>query len=335
MKYASKTQKSDKLENINNYSDICNNTNILDVLTKYTILYLDSKLAANLSEKAIYNSKIILKRFYIYVAEEFSDNEYLSITDISKYFINNYINRLTQDGLSKNTQKLHLTVLKGYFIFIADSELEQFGFLKLSLGSIKIKTEQKEKDSLGQAEQTKLLNYVAGLDAKKSYLAQRNALLIKVLLYTGVRISELINIKWTDIAEHYDDKHGYIYVILLQGKGNKERYTYLLHDEVKENFEFLKLNSAASPYLFVSTQGNQCNRSSLFDVVKNLMQQAGINKSGLHIFRHTFARSLVDKDVNLSTIKDLLGHSNITVTAQFYAKSNENAKRNALFHNTK
>ena len=101
-----KHKKIDKLENIDNYSSICNNTNILDVLTKYTILYLDSKLAANLSEKTIYNSKIILERFYSYVAEEFSDNQYLSITDISKYFINNYLNQLTLDGLSKNTQKL-------------------------------------------------------------------------------------------------------------------------------------------------------------------------------------------------------------------------------------
>jgi integrase/recombinase XerD len=247
------------------------NNNILDVLSKYTTLYIDSKLAVNLSEKTIYNSKIILERFYSYVAEEFSDNQILAITDVNKYFINNYLNQLTEDGLSKNTQKLHLTVLKGYFSFIADSELEQFGFLKINLDNIRIKTEQKEKDSLGQAEQTKLLNYVAGLDAKKSYLAQRNALLIKVLLYTGVRISELINIKWTDIAEHYDVKHGYIYVILLHGKGNKERYTYLLHEEVKGNLEFLRLNSATSPYLFVSTHGNQCNRSSLFDVVKNLL----------------------------------------------------------------
>ena len=105
-----------------------------------------------------------------------------------------------------------------------------------------------------------------------------------------------------------------------------------MHDEIKNNLEYLKqYNTSACPHLFVSTQGNQCNRSSIFDVVKNLLQHAGIYKSGLHIFRHTFARTLVDKEVNLATIKDLLGHSNIAVTAQFYAKSNENAKRYALF----
>ena len=83
-------------------------------------------------------------------------------------------------------------------------------------------------------------------------------------------------------------------------------------------------------YLLNSTHGNQCNRSSLLLLINNLLKKAGINKTGIHIFRHTFARNLVNKNVNLSTIKDLLGHTNITVTAQFYAKSNENAKKDAL-----
>ena len=309
-----------------------NPVNILDIINKYTTLYINSKIAANLSNKSIYNTKVILARFYDYIAEEYTENKFLSIIDLSKYFLNNYLNYLTEQKINKNTQKLHLTIIKSFLTFIADSELDNYGSLKLNLGGIKIKTEQKEKQGFSQTEQNLLLNYVAILETKKSYLAQRNALLIKVLLYTGARISELINIKWQDIAEPYDESHGYIYVVLLHGKGNKERYTYLSYAEVKANLEYLKQHKISdSPYLFVSTRGNQCNRSSLFEVVKHLLQQAGIQKSGLHIFRHTFARSLVDKDVNLATIKDLLGHTNIAITAQFYAKSNENAKRNALF----
>lgn len=317
---------------MNNATENQENSNILEIINKYTSLYINSKIAANLSNKTIYNNKIILERFYDYIANKYAESEYLAINDLSKYFLNNYLNTLTELGITKNTQKLHLTIIKGFLTFIADSELNKYGSLKLNLDGIKIKTEQKEKQGFTQSEQKLLLDYVSTLETKNSYLAQRNALLIKVLLYTGARISELINIKWQDIVDHYDDNHGYIYVVLLRGKGNKERYTYLLHDEVNNSLNYLKqLKNNGSPYLFVSTHGNQCNRSSLFDVVKNLLQQAGIQKSGLHIFRHTFARSLVDKDVNLATIKDLLGHTNIAITAQFYAKSNENAKRNALF----
>ena len=149
-------------------------------------------------------------------------------------------------------------------------------------------------------------------------------------MYTGIRISELINLKWTDISEYSDENQGIVYVLLIKGKGNKERYTYIAYDIILKNIEYLKDKSAHSTYIFLTTHGNICNRSMLYEGVDNLLSKAGIKKSGLHIFRHTFARTLVDKDVNLSTIKDLLGHSNITITAQFYAKSNENAKRNAL-----
>ena len=170
--------------------------NILDIIIKYTTMYINSKIAANLSSKTIYNTKVILERFYDFIADEYTDNQFLAITDLSKYFLNNYLNILTQQGINKNTQKLHLTIIKGFLTFIADSELDKYGSLKLNLGGIKIKTEQKEKQGFTQSEQKSLLNYVAALENKNSYLAQRNSLLIKVLLYTGARISELVNIKW-------------------------------------------------------------------------------------------------------------------------------------------
>jgi integrase/recombinase XerD len=325
-------KKSKSHVNINNATEDQENDNILDIIREYTNLYINSKISANLSIKTIYNAKVILERFHDYIADEYEKNEYLALTDLSKYFLNNYLSYLNQSEISANTQKLHLTVIKNFLILIADTELDKYGALKNNLWPIKIKTEQKEKPAFTQSEQKLLLDYIAQLDTQKNYLAQRNALLIKVLLYTGARISELVNIKWVDVVEHHDDNHGYIYVILLKGKGNKERYTYLLYNEIKDNLEYLANHKVTdSPYLFVSTHGNQCNRSSLFDVVKNLLNQAGIHKSGLHIFRHTFARTLVDKNVNLATIKDLLGHTNITITAQFHAKSNEGAKRKALF----
>ena len=118
--------------------------------------------------------------------------------------------------------------------------------------------------------------------------------------------------------------------LLVKGKGNKERYTYIPYNLIASNLEFLLTKPKDSEYVFTISKGSICNRSSLYIIVDHLLTKAGISKSGLHIFRHTFARSLVDKDVTLSTIKDLLGHSNISITAQFYAKSNENAKRNAL-----
>ena len=114
--------------------------NILEIINKYTTLYINSKIAANLSSKTIYNIKVILERFYDFIADEYTDNQFLEITDLSKYFLNNYLNTITQQVINKNTQKLHLTIIKGFLTFIADSELDKYGSLKLNLSGIKIKT---------------------------------------------------------------------------------------------------------------------------------------------------------------------------------------------------
>lgn len=330
-----KTKISTKLSKKDIFNENSKNMCILELLTNFTKEYIEEKEAANLSKKTISNIKIILERFYDYIADELAENESLAINDINKYFLNNYLNELTNKKIGKSTQKLHLTLLKGFLSYIADSDVKEYDSLKINiskLNGLKIKTEQKERESFNQNEQKLLLDYVAKLDAKKNYLSQRNALLIKILLYAGLRISEVVEIKWSDVIEYDDDTHGLIYTILIKGKGNKERYAYIAYDKINNNLEKLgKRDSNPNDYLFVSTQGNQCNRITMYEVVKQILANAGIFKTGLHIFRHTFARNLVTKNINLSTIKDLLGHSNITVTAQFYAKSDEHAKRSALF----
>ena len=306
-------------------------THILKVLVDFKTLYLDYKKSNNLSQHTIYNINLVLDRFYDYVAGEVSEENTLTLNDLNKYFLSNYLNNLSEEGLSKTTQKLHIIIIKNFFTFIADYDIKNFGFLHDKFNGIKIKTIQKEKAGLSQIEQQRLKAYLVILDSQNSFLAQRNSLLIKMLLFTGLRISELINIKWTDFTKVEDTKHGHIYSFLVRGKGNKERFVYILSSEIENNLNYLHKNKANNGYLFVTTHGNTCNRTRLYLGIKKIMGDAGVMKAGLHIFRHTFARNMVDKDINLATIKDLLGHSNITVTAQFYAKSNENAKRKALF----
>lgn len=301
---------------------------ILDVFSKYQDLYINSKISCNISPHTINSAKVTLERFYNYIADEVAENPKLKINDINKYFLNNYLNSL---NLSENSKKLHLTIIKTFLTFIADDDIKKYGSIKLNLSGIKLKTTQTEKESFTQHEQQRLLAYLKILDNKNSFLAQRNSLIIKLLLFTGLRISELINIKHQHLSEVNDENSGCVFAILVRGKGNKERYTYIKYDKIIDNLEFIKTAYPNNEYLFTTTQGNQCNRSMLFIVIRHVLEKAKIfNKSGLHIFRHTFARNLVNKNINLATIKELLGHSNITITAQFYAKSNEKAKQKAL-----
>ncbi len=84
--------------------------------------------------------------------------------------------------------------------------------------------------------------------------------------------------------------------------------------------------------LFVTKTNKQkpMSRVGLYNVISNKMKKANINKKGVHILRHTFARRLVAKNINLVTIFELLGHADITLTARTYAKSNEGNKIKAV-----
>jgi integrase/recombinase XerD len=313
----------------NNYV-LGKNSNILELFIFFKHLYLENKKASNLSNSTLNNINSTLERFYGFIANESLETKNLSIDDINKYFLSNYLNFLTTCQLSKNTQKLHLTIIKNFLNYISDYDIETFGMLRSQTNGLKVKTAHTEKKSILENEQKKLKDYLAQLDTENSFLAHRDSLLIKMLLYTGARISEALNIKWFDISETDDPVHGVIYTILLKGKGDKERYTYLLYNEIRDNIDFIRQYSKDSEYVFFSTHGNKCNRSTIWVVIKNRLIKAGIFKTGLHIFRHTCARNLVRKNINLSTVKEILGHTNITVTAQFYARSNEISKKDAL-----
>jgi integrase/recombinase XerD len=305
-------------------------SNLLDFLNKYITLYIESKKASNLALYTIKSTNRILERFYDYVADELSENKKLGLKDINKYFLNNYLTHLTNNKISPNSQKLYITIIMNFLNSIADDDIKKYGFISSAIKGVKVKTEQKEKEGFTRDEYNRIVNYIAKLDSKKTFLAQRNSLIVKLLLYCGLRISELLSLKWSDVDEFEDNIHGVVYTILVKGKGNKERYTYLSYDIGHFNFEYLKDHATNPTYIFTSTHGNICSRHTVFDTISTLLKNAGVNKTGLHRFRHTFARKLVDENLNLSTIKELLGHSNITITAQFYAKTNENAKRDAL-----
>lgn len=302
-----------------------NVNNLLETLNKYSNLYIEEKTASNLTKNSLDTYIRILERFYDYVADELVDNEFLSLKDINKYFLNSYVLKLQKNGLSKKTQQLHVLVLKNYLWFVADSDIKQYGYLKTNINGFKIKAEQKEKESFSQDDQHRILALTNKLDEKDSFLPNRNSLILKILLFTGVRISELINIKWTDVQTYTD-----YYEILIKGKGNKERKTYLSKDHAEININCLENLSNRSEYLISSGKGLRCDRKNLFSLVNGLLAKACVSKQGLHIFRHTLARNLVEQNYNLSVIKEVLGHSNITITAQFYAKADENSKRKAL-----
>ncbi|MNK01920.1 Tyrosine recombinase XerD [compost metagenome] len=159
---------------------------------------------------------------------------------------------------------------------------------------------------------------------------QRNKAIIETLYSCGLRVSELVSLKFEDCF--FDE--GFIRVI---GKGNKERLVpvspsvieevslYVEHD--RENAPIKKGNEAI---VFLNRRGAQLTRVMIFTIIKRLADAAGIRKNiSPHTFRHSFATHLIEGGANLRAVQDMLGHENITTT-EIYTHLDQRFLRDAI-----
>ena len=144
----------------------------------------------------------------------------------------------------------------------------------------------------------------------------RDKLIIEILYSTGIRISELVNIKVKDI-DFYNNQ------ILILGKGNKERYVIFgntLKDMLKE---YISIKSD-SEYLITNKYNKKMSTRSIEEIVKKIVKIDGIkNKVTPHTIRHTFATHMLNEGADLRVVQELLGHENLKTTEVYTHVSNE------------
>ena len=137
-------------------------------------------------------------------------------------------------------------------------------------------------------------------------------MMIEILYGTGMRRSELLGLKETDI-DSYNSQ------VKVLGKGNKERIIPIqpqLRTAIRDYIEF-KNNSTAHPsvYLFVDQEGKVLNPSRVYQAVKKYLNLVTtIDKKSPHVLRHTFATHLMNNGADINAVKDLLGHSSLAAT---------------------
>ena len=279
--------------------------------------YINEKKALNYSINTINTYSSILESFYEYMIK-YEDK--IEFHKINRNILLEYIN--LNSKLSNSTKQLRLTVIKSFFKYI-ELNYDKYSFVN-EFQDISIKTSKNEIDSLNTQEVERLLS-IFNKPNSLSYNYNRDKLIIIFFLFTGIRVSELLNIKFTDIQNLNQNN---IYKILINGKGSKQRYIYIKENKIKKEFNFIKQNNRTD-LLFTTNRLKPMSRIGIYNIISNKMKKANINKKGVHILRHTFAKNLVSKNINLSTIKDLLGHENIATT-MIYAKSDENNKIDAV-----
>jgi len=163
---------------------------------------------------------------------------------------------------------------------------------------------------------------------------QRNRTIVEVLYGCGLRVSELVNLK---LSELYLNEG----MISVTGKGNKQRFIpigeeakksillYLQYDRIK-----LAPDKENEDTLFLNRLGRRLSRQMIFIIIKDLVAKAGIRKKvSPHTFRHSFATHLVQNGADLRAVQDLLGHSSI-ITTEIYTHLNREDLRKAIikFH---
>jgi len=163
---------------------------------------------------------------------------------------------------------------------------------------------------------------------------QRNRAIIETLYGCGLRVSELVNLK---ISELFFNEG----IISVTGKGNKQRLVPI-GDEAKKNillylqYDRIKITPSKGneDILFLNRRGGKLSRQMIFIMIKNLVEKAGIHKKiSPHTFRHSFATHLVQNGADLRAVQDLLGHASI-ITTEIYTHLNREDLRKAIlrFH---
>lgn len=193
-------------------------------------------------------------------------------------------------------------------------------------GSIKLLRREKNHGQVAELEQLIQLIESPVKFEKNKFVALRNRAALEILFASGMRISELINLKTNQI-----DKTGRIFI---QGKGKKQRFIYLTERARKHIDNYLKLRADDSPYLFIAKRGlNATDKTKhispnyLQMKIKKYRDLLGINvPTSAHSLRHGFATYLAEQGANPAAIQILLGHESLDTTTRYVHASDKYAE---------
>ena len=264
--------------------------------------YLKIERGLSLNSIVSYESDIISLKDYI-----LNNKIKKSPTECDSDTINSFI--YSSSKINKpRSQSRKISGLKSFFKFLVFE-----GYLKTSpmLNIESPKLGRKLPDILSVEEISQI---ISSIDENEKF-GQRNKTIIEILYGTGIRASELIELKISNIFFKEN-------IIRVLGKGNKERFVPL-GMKAKKSIDYYmnnkrcnqKVEQSSNDILILSKNGKKLTRQMIFTLIKRISDNAGINKKiSPHTFRHSFASHLLKNGADLRSIQLILGHENITTT---------------------
>ena len=273
----------------------------LDALADQFLNYL--VVEKGLSEKTIASYGSDLARYFIYLRSK--GVERVSANDMM--LIIGHLFELEKTNLSARSRARHLVALRGFYRFLVDEEvLAEDPSKRIDLPKIGLKL----PEVLSVEEVDRLLSIPDTTRAAGT----RNAAMLELLYATGLRVSELVNLKRQDVNTE-------VCSLKVMGKGASERIVPMgLHAREKLDF-YIKnarpalLKGRESIYLFVARAGKPLTRQGFWKILKKYAEQSGIRKHITpHSLRHAFASHLLEGGADLRSIQMMLGHADISST---------------------
>ena len=277
--------------------------------------YIDEFLEYLLVVKKHSDNTIINYRTDILEFNEFmSDN----LLNINKEDVSNYLKYLYDLKLSKSSISRKLSSLRSFYNYLLKKEIINKNYFSM------IKN-PKKNSSLPKFVKEEEIDKMFTIPDTRTWIGIRNLLIIRMLYATGLRVSELVNIKINDIniADH---------TIRVLGKGSKERIVVFgYHTEAALN-DYLnrgrrQVDFHGSPYLFLNKDGNRLSTRYIRKIIDDIIFKASIEHHvSPHMLRHTFATGMLNNGADLVSVKDLLGHESLNTTSIYTHVSDEKIK---------
>ena len=250
------------------------------------------------SDHTITSYKVDLNQFFNFLIEEYNIDH---PQNVNFKIVRNWISYLLESGLKARSVNRKISTLKSYFRFLVISNYSD------SNPTLKITSPKTSKRLPVFIEQDKINSLLDANFFDDNFRGHRDKLILELFYFTGIRLSELLNISISDI----DFNNSQIKVL---GKRNKERLIPLTYSLISELKHFINKYNICD-YLFVDENKKKLYSKKVYRIVnKYISKVSSLKKKSPHILRHSFATHMLNNGADINAIKEILGHSNLSAT---------------------
>jgi len=280
------------------------------------------KLERGLSDNSIHAYVTDLYKLVQYLKEQ---GDELGPDKVTLQHLKDLIGSINERGISPRTQARIISGIKSFYKFLLiEDKIDRDPTALLEAP----KVGRKLPEILSVEEIDSIIN---AIDIKKPE-GQRNKAILETLYSCGLRVSELIDLKISNLFF----ESGFIKV---EGKGSKERLVPISNKAIKEiNLylseyrRILSIHPEHEDILFLNRRGKKLSRVMIFTIIKNTTREMNLGKNvSPHTFRHSFATHLIDGGANLRAVQEMLGHESI-ITTEIYTHLDKEYLKDTIIH---